>query len=181
MAIKYNGTTVPTYGTIKYNGANVTTVKYKHGGTTTTVWQKVNQYFPSVVSFATGGAGASLSSVTSTKLKATITVVSGFTNANCHSTTAQNLTNVTKIKFHVSARSITSGSNCETSVGVCKTQNPNTYASYSANGGKAVAVSGTGDYEVNVSSLSGSGFYICISVWGSTGDANLEVTNITWE
>lgn len=176
MSIKLNGTTFNNGGTAKFNGTSLTKIVFSSGGTNTTVWEAKQTYFPDgVVSFATGGAGSSTSSVTSSKLTAKIDG-STYTNANCHSTTTVSMTDISSIKFTVTTA--TKNGNAELTVGVCKTQNPNNYRSYANNSGIGKAITGTGTFTVDTSSLTGTGYYVCISVWGSTGSAELAVTRI---
>lgn len=175
MPIKLNGTTINNGGTCTFNGNNVTKIVWSSGGTNYTVWEAKQQYFPDGLTYSTGGAGSSMSSVTSTKLTAKCDG-SSYTNANCHPSTTVNLTNISSIKFTVD--NITKSGNAEVTVGVCKTQNPNNYASYASNSGKGLAVTSTGTKTLDVSDLTGTGYYICISVWGSTGGAEIGVTKI---
>lgn len=174
MPIILNGTTFNNGGSVTFNGQTVKEIKYD----TTTVWLAQQLYFPDGdLSFATGGQGASASTVTSTYMRATCNGTSQ-TNANCHSTTTTTMTGVSQVKFTVSARSKSGNAVCV--VGVTKTQSPNTVNSYSNNGGIGVSVTATGVVTVDVSSLTGGGFYVCCSVWGSTGGASITVDQIEY-
>lgn len=174
MPIKLNGTTFNNGGTVTFNGQTVKEIKFG----TTTVWLAQSLYFPDGdLSFATGGAGSSSSVVTSTYMRATCNG-SSQTNANCHSTTTTTMTGVSQVKFTVSARSKSGNAVC--CVGVTKTQNPNTLSSYTNNGGKGAEVSATGVVTIDVSSLTGGGFYVCCSVWGSTGGASITIDQIEY-
>lgn len=146
---------------------------YDNDGTTDTlIYSAEEQLFPSGLSFEVGGTNSRYCSVTSTSLKAVSSTNN--TNGNCHSTTTIDCSQYDKLIFTVSARS--ASGNGGTWVGVASTGYADTNNSYVA----YAAVSGTGDFTVDVSGQSGA-LYVVLSAWGSTGAASITVSKIMAE
>lgn len=146
---------------------------YDNDGTTDTlIYSAEEQLFPSGLSFEVGGTNSGYCSVTSTSLKAISSINN--TNGNCHSTTTIDCSQYDKLIFTVSDRS--ASGNGGTWVGVASTGYADTNNSYVA----YAAVSGTGDFTVDVSGQSGA-LYVVLSAWGSSGAASITVSKIMAE
>lgn len=172
----YDGTSWSDIGKIHdYDGTTWIQIAkaYDNNGTTDTlIYSAEEQLFPSGLSFEVGGTNSGSCSVSSTSLKATSST--GATNGNCHSTTTIDCSQYGKLIFTVSNRS--ASGNGGTWVGVASTGYADTSNSYVA----YAAVSGTGDFIVDVSGQSGA-LYVVISAWGSSGAASITVSKIMAE
>lgn len=121
------------------------------------------------------GGGANDGTVTSSSLTVELPAGQGYTNSKCYTSSKVDLTNYSKLIFVVSSFS-GKGGNEEFSVGIDTDTTTHNHSSYY----KYLAVTKTGTYTLDISSVTGS-YYIAISVWCSGNDRRFTVTSITAE
>lgn len=158
-------------------GSTATQIKKKYamiGSTATLVYSADGNIFPDM---AWTGGGANAGIVTTSSLQVILPTGSGKTNSKCYTSSKVDLTNYSKLIFVVSQYAFNDDGTPQMSVGIDSDTTTHTHASFD----KYLAVTGTGTYTLDVSSITGS-YYIAIAVWYPSDKNNgFTVTSITAE
>ena len=146
-----------------------------NGTTNTPIYSAAVQLYPDGGYTFTKGGQHDGSSVTDTLLtaKASATSTYGAVSALI------DLTEVKKLIFTVSEFTPITQEGTAT-VGASDRQYPSTVGSYNNNNGIGVAVTGAGEYEVDVKNLTGEK-YVAVSAWTTVGGVTVKVSKIVAE